>query len=152
MHRLIILGAAMALAASTPSSVAAQATQGKAATRPAPQDTAGKLSFDREVYSYPRRGRRDPFGSLIATGDVRPMFADLMVSGIVWNPSGSGSVAMLKDVSTDELYRAKVGSVFGRIRITGIQRYTVSVAIDEFGFTRQETLSLNVPSPAERTP
>ncbi len=155
MHRVIMLGTAMALASSMPLAVVAQQAPAKAAASAkaaAPADTAGRLRFDREVYSYPRQGRRDPFASLIATGDVRPIFADLTVSGIVWNPSGRGSVAMLKDVTTEELYRAKVGSVFGRIRITGIQRYTVSVAIDEFGFTRQETLSLNVPSPAERTP
>ena len=124
-------------------------TAPSAAARQAAADTAARIVFEREVYRYPREGRRDPFASLIATGDIRPIFADLIVSGIIYDASGT-SVAMLEDVSTGELYRARVGSVFGRIRVTAIRQRSVAVAIDEFGFTRQETLSLN--TPAARTP
>jgi hypothetical protein len=83
---------------------------------------------------------------------VRPIFADLIVSGIMYDPTGRNSVAMLEDVSTGDLYRARVGSVFGRIRVTAIALKQVSIAIDEFGFTRQESLSLTAPSHATRTP
>lgn len=115
-------------------------------------DTAGRIVFSREVYAYPRDGRRDPFASLIATGDIRPIFADLIITGITHDPTGRNSVALLQDVTTREMYRARVGSVFGRLRVTAIRQREISVSIDEFGFTRQETLSINVPSPAERTP
>jgi hypothetical protein len=148
--RRMILSAALVLAAAW-SPLGAQATQRPPAPAPARADST-RISFEREVYQYPRSGRRDPFASLIATGDIRPIFADLIVSGIIYDASGRGSVAMLEDVSTGELYRARVGSVFGRIRVTAIRQRSVAVAIDEFGFTRQETLSLTVPNPAERTP
>lgn len=122
------------------------------ATPAARADTVGRVIFTREVYSYPRDGRRDPFASLIATGDIRPIFSDLVITGITYDPTGRNSVAMLLDVSTQELYRARVGSVFGRLRITSIRRTDVQFAIDEFGHTRQESLSINATSPAERTP
>ncbi len=108
-----------------------------------PTDSAGRIIFRRETYRYPRDGRRDPFASLIATGDIRPLFADLEISVIIEHPDPRQSLAMLKDRSTGELYRARVGSVFGRNRITYIRAGEVGVAIDEFGFTRREVLTNN---------
>lgn len=105
-------------------------------------DSMGRLEIRREDFTYERRGRRDPFASLIASGEIRPLFADLRVTAILVDPAGSNSVAMLKDVSTNQLYKAKVGSVFGRIRVTAIRAKEVAVAIDEFGNTRQEVLML----------
>jgi hypothetical protein len=116
------------------------------------RDSAGNVIFNREVYSYPRGTRRDPFQSLITSGDIRPLLADLEVGGIIFDPTGRNSTAMLKDVSTGELYRARVGSVFGRLRVTAIRRNEVAIAIDEFGFTRQEVLPINAPRRGERTP
>lgn len=159
MRGLAILAVAFGLALSAaPAAAQQKAAPQKAATTAAPQDapratradTAGRLVFEREVFRYPRDGRRDPFASLIATGDIRPIFADLVLSGIIYDPSGRNSMATLRDVSNGDLYRARVGSVFGRIRVTAISRNEVRFAIDEFGFTRQESLSLNVP--AARTP
>jgi hypothetical protein len=123
----------------------------RAQTVPAPTDSAGRLTLLREEFVYARRGRRDPFASLIASGEIRPLFADLRVTGILVDPMASNSVAMLKDISTNQLYRAKVGSVFGRIRITAIRANEVAVAIDEFGNTRQEVLMLKDPR-KEKTP
>jgi len=152
IRRLLLLAVALVVAAP------ALEAQAKAAPKPItipkpdfPTDSLGRLIFSREAYSYPRDGRRDPFASLIATGDIRPLFDDLRVTGIIVDPTGRNSQAMLKDISTQELYRARVGSVFGRIRIAYIRLGEVGVAIDEFGFTRQETLTLNAPS-AARTP
>ena len=118
-----------------------------------PTDSLGRILFARETYAYPRDGRRDPFASLIATGDIRPIFEDLVVTGIIVDDvTGRNSQAILKDVSTNELYRARVGSVFGRIRVTSIRPGEVGLSIDEFGFPRQEVLSQIKPSPATRTP
>ncbi len=116
-----------------------------------PTDSSGKIVFAREVYNYPRDGRRDPFASLIATGDIRPLFDDLRLTSVMYDPTGRTSLAMLKDISTNEVYKVRVGSVAGRNRITYIRSGVVGVAIDEFGFTRQEELTLNVPS-GGRTP
>ena len=114
------------------------------------RDSAGNIVFNREVYTYPRASRRDPFQSLITSGDIRPLLADLEIGGIMFDPTGRNSLATLKDVSTGELYRARVGSVFGRMRVSAISRYTVTIAIDEFGFTRQEVLSTNAPTGGRR--
>jgi hypothetical protein len=117
-----------------------------------PRDSTGKIILRREVYNYPSQGRRDPFASLIVSGDMRPLLADLEVAAIIFDPAGRNSVATLKDRSTGELYRARVGSVFGRIRITAVRQREVGVAVDEFGFTRQETLSITPPQRGQRTP
>lgn len=117
-----------------------------------PRDSAGNIIFNREVYSYSRSGRRDPFASLITSGDIRPILADLEIVGIILDGTGRNSVATLRDVSTSEIYRVRVGSTFGRMRVTAIRQREVSLAIDEFGFTRQEVLSITVPSRGGRTP
>lgn len=116
-----------------------------------PTDSQGRVVFRRETYGYPRDGRRDPFASLIATGDIRPLFNDLVLSVIIEAPDPRQSTATLKDASTGEIYRARVGSVFGRIRIVYIRGNEVGLAIDEFGFTRREVLTINAPS-GERKP
>ncbi len=117
-----------------------------------PRDSSGNIIFNREVYSYSRSGRRDPFASLITTGDIRPILADLEIVGIILDGTGRNSVATLRDVSTSEIYRVRVGSTFGRMRVTAIRQREVGLAIDEFGFTRQEVLSITVPSRGGRTP
>lgn len=117
-----------------------------------PRDSAGNILFRREVYSYPRAGRRDPFASLIVSGDIRPLIADLEISVIIYDPTGRESFATLRDASTGTTYRVRVGTVVGRIRVTAIRQREVSLAVDEFGFTRQEVLSITVPSRGGRTP
>lgn len=131
--------------------VGAQGAAPAAGAPPATADSGGRVVLLREEFYYERRGRRDPFASLIASGEVRPLFADLRVTGILVDPAGKQSVAMLKDVSTNQLYRAKVGAAFGRIRVTAIRANEVAVAIDEFGNTRQEVLMLKDPR-KEKTP
>lgn len=116
------------------------------------RDSAGNVILRREVYTYPSAGRRDPFASLIASGDIRPLLSDLVIVAISLDPTGRNSVATLKDASTNELYRVRNGSVFGRMRVTAIRQREVGLAIDEFGYTRQETLSITVPTRGGRTP
>jgi hypothetical protein len=117
-----------------------------------PRDSTGRIILRREVYNYPSQGRRDPFASLIVSGDMRPLLADLEVAGIIIDPAGRNSVATLKDKSTGELYGVRVGTVIGRIRVTAIRQREVGVAVDEFGFTRQETLSITPPQRGQRVP
>jgi len=159
MNRRPLIAVAL-LVVALPLIVVAQAqrpgTQAPAAppipTADLPRDSAGNLVFRREVYTYQRGGRRDPFASLILSGDMRPLVADLEIAGIMYDPTGRNSFATLKDASTGEIYRARVGSVFGRVRVTAIRQREVAVAVDEFGFTRQEILSITVPSRGGRTP
>lgn len=138
-----------------PALASAQASNRRRVTVPTDgvkRDSAGAVIFHREVYSYPGSGRRDPFSSLIETGDIRPMLQDLEIVAITLAPSPAQSIATLKDVSSNEIYRVRVGSVFGRLRVVAIRQRDVVLAIDEFGNTRQETLSITVPVGGGRTP
>ena len=111
----------------------------------------GGLPFPREVFAYESRGRRDPFASLLTSGVSRPLVADLRVTGILVDPVGANSVAMLRDLATGQLYRAKEGSVFGRVRVTAIRPREVALVVEEFGNTRREVLMLKDPR-KEQTP
>lgn len=113
------------------------------AAKPATQDST-KVSFDREVFFYAKEGRRDPFASPIETGEIRPLVTDLKVVGIIFDASGRNSVAVMRDVSTQLQYRAKVGQILGRAKVMQIKSQEVVLSIDEYGFSRQETLKLNV--------
>src|SRR5574338_194004 len=116
----------------------ASATATRAGTSVA--DTAGKVVLRREVFAYEQNGRRDPFVSLMTVGELRPMISDLAISGILVDPSGKNSVAVLRDVSSHEQYRVKVGQQLGRMRVARITQKTVTFTIEEFGFSRQQEL------------
>lgn len=149
---VLLISAPVLVIAQGGQSQSASTAKVKVSTPELPRDSAGNIIFNREVYSYPRSGRRDPFASLITSGDIRPILADLEIVGIILDGTGGNSVATLRDVSTSEIYRVRVGSTFGRMRVTAIRQREVALAIDEFGFTRQEVLSINVPSRGGRTP
>jgi hypothetical protein len=107
-----------------------------------PADTAGKILLRREVFAYEQSGRRDPFVSLMTVGELRPMISDLIVSGILIDPNGRGSVAVLRDISTKEQYRVRVGQQLGRMRVARIAQKAVTFTIEEFGYSRQQELAL----------
>lgn len=158
LRRSLALIALVSLAVTLPMLADAQGG-GAGAARPADvatdgieRDSAGNVLFRREVYNYPSAGRRDPFSSLIETGDIRPMLADLQIIAITTGQNERQSIATLKDRSSDEIYRVRVGSVFGRMRVTAIRPRELLLEIDEFGYKRQETLSINVPVGGGRTP
>jgi len=119
---------------------AAQAAPG---TRAAANDS-GKITFEREVFAYVSEGRRDPFASPIETGEIRPLVADLRVVGIIYDATGRNSVVVFRDASTQQQYRAKVGQVLGRARVSQIKPQEIVLTIEEYGFKRPETLKLNV--------
>jgi hypothetical protein len=100
-----------------------------------------ELTLSRETFSYSTDGRRDPFFSLMSSGELRPMISDLRLVTIVYDPTGR-SVAVLRDLSTKEQYRVRVGQTLGRMRVAHIRPKTVTFTLDEFGFSRQEELAL----------
>lgn len=110
------------------------------ATPPAPDSS--KITFEREVFTYAPR-ELDPFASPIETGAIRPLVADLKVVGIIFDPAGRNSVAVMRDVSTMQQYRAKPGQMLGRARVSQIRAQEVVLTIEEYGFSRQEILKLN---------
>ena len=104
--------------------------------------TRGEVTFAREVFTYDRSGRRDPFLSLLASGDLRPMLNDLKLVAVAYDPTGRNSVAILRDVSSKDQYRVKLGQTLGRMRVAQIQPKSVTFTIEEFGYSRQEQVSL----------
>lgn len=152
LRRLVCLSALVLVALPTALRAQGRTERPKVSTDRVQRDSTGSVVFSREVYSYPSSGRRDPFASLIESGDVRPLLQDLVVVAITLAPSERQSIATLKDVSSGDIYRARVGTVFGRMRVVAIRQREVVLAIDEFGNTRQETLSITVPVGGGRTP
>jgi hypothetical protein len=125
-------------AAKSPREGVAHATQASAGSTPAPETMS---SLARESFRYARDGRRDPFVSLMAYGELRPLITELRVTSIAFDPNG-GSVAVLRDLGTKEQYRVRVGESLGRMRVARINKKDITFTIEEFGFSRQESLSL----------
>jgi hypothetical protein len=111
---------------------------------------AERPAFEREVFVYSREGRRDPFVSLMSSSDLRPLLSDLKLTGIAYDPTGRNSVAVLRDVNSKEQYRVRVGQSLGRMRVANIGTKSITFTIEEFGYSRQESLAL-VDSKKERT-
>jgi hypothetical protein len=94
----------------------------------------------RESYNYEAEGRRDPFYSLILTDDLRPLLADLRLVGILYEPSGHRTYAVMRDLQTNAQYRVGNGATLGRMRVAQIRQRAVIFTIDEFGLSRQDSL------------
>jgi hypothetical protein len=96
----------------------------------------------REVFAY-EGGGRDPFVSLLKSGDIRPLLSDLKLVGIYYDQRyPARSVAVLRDVTNGKRYRAKAGDVMGRLKVTQIRPREIVFTVQEFGFERQESLQL----------
>ena len=123
---------------------AARVTGGPAATPVAALDTAG-LSSDgvqRESFSY-GGGGRDPFVSLLDAEKMGPEFADLQLLGIYFDEHRPvRSVAVLRDRVSGKRYSMKPGDRAGRLSVMSIRERDVVFSIEDFGYERQETLSM----------
>ncbi|HVS60054.1 MAG TPA: hypothetical protein VHE82_05105 [Gemmatimonadaceae bacterium] len=113
---------------------------------PLPVDTAPKVLINREVFQYAGDGRRDPFVSLLTTTDLRPLLNDLKLVAVAFDPRGQNSVAVLRDVTSKEQYKVRVGQTIGRMRVAAIQEKAVIFTIEEFGYSRQEILPFVIDS------
>ncbi len=100
------------------------------------------ISLVRESFNYAADGRRDPFMSLMKTGELRPAVSDLKLVTVIYDPAGR-SVAILRDLTTKEQYRIKVGQTLGRMRVASIQPKSVTFTVIAIGTTFQEVLALN---------
>jgi hypothetical protein len=133
----------MALLAAGP--LGAQAKPNPApAARPdsARPDTTMTPALVREVFSY-EGGGRDPFLSLLKTGDIRPLLSDLRLVGVYYDGRyPARSVAVLRDVTNMKVYRVKPGNIIGRLKATAIRPREIVFTVQEFGFERQESLQL----------
>jgi hypothetical protein len=115
----------------------------------APQDTqvtdsarAAGTELSREVFAY-RGSGRDPFRSLLASGEVRPLFEDLRLMAVVYDARyPARSVAVLRDVSVGKRYDVRVDDELGRLRVVEIRENEVVFTLEEFGVARQVSLVL----------
>ena len=125
--------------------ILAGVTAGAAQQPAAPPDSAppqAPPSLVREVFAYEGAGR-DPFLSLIQTGDVRPLISDVRLVAVYYDARyPARSVAVLRDITTSRIYRVKPGEIIGRLKTTQIRPREVVFTVQEFGYERQETLAL----------
>ena len=122
-------------------------------TRGGAQGDGRQMTIEREVFSYTGAGRRDPAVSLMNTDDLRPLISEVQVIGIMYDEEGTNSIAILRNtVDKKTQYRLKLGQMLGRMKVTQITRREVVFTIDEFGFSRQERLSVKPDTTVARTP
>lgn len=134
MRHLLILAA---LAASVAAPAEAQQTQPPAAGQPGGDPV---LVFEREVFEYPGRARRDPF--LPLTGqNAGPLFDDLQLRMIIFDSNPNESIVSLVDVSGNN-YRLRRGETVGNATVIDIGPTRVIFSVDDFGLRRQEVLDL----------
>lgn len=105
-------------------------------------DSAHQVLINREIFDYDAGGRRDPFVSLMNTSELRPLITELKLVAVAYDPLGRNSVAVLRDLTSKEQYRIRVGQTLGRMRVAAIHEKEVVFTIEEFGYSRQETLNM----------
>jgi hypothetical protein len=146
-------GAAPQKGASAPAAARGGARPGDSAGVSQAGRQPGAVTVYRETFTYVEGGRRDPFVSLMLSGELRPILTDLQLTGVVYDEERPlNSVALLVDVSTGESYRRRVGEVLGRMKVTKIGREEIAFSIDEFGLSRSETLIIDKTKKAGSAP
>ena len=96
----------------------------------------------RETFAY-GGASRDPFASLIKSAHVGPELAELQLVGIYEDLRYTGnSIAVLREKTSLKRYKLRQGEQLGRLRVSQIRSKDVVFTIEDFGYTRQETLSL----------
>ena len=101
-----------------------------------------ETEVQRETFAY-SGGTRDPFGSLMKLKSAGPELGDLQLVGVYQDLRNSAnSVAVLREKSTSHRHKVRVGDELGRLRVRQILARDVVFNIEDFGYERQETLSL----------
>ena len=130
---------------SADTSVMQQGNTALAKTAPVPPAGGPKrdsVLVMREQFSYDRDGRRDPFVSLMTTTDLRPTISDLRLTSVLYDQSGRRPVAIMRDSIANVQWRVTTGMTLGRMRVSSIRPRVVVFTIEEFGFSRQDSLML----------
>jgi hypothetical protein len=103
---------------------------------------AKETEMSRETFAY-SGSTRDPFNSLLNMEKAGPEVADLQLVGIYQNMrSPSASVAVFREKEGGKRHKLRAGDQLGRSRVVQIRDRDVVFMIEDFGFERQETLSL----------
>jgi len=103
---------------------------------------AKETEMYRETFAY-SGSIRDPFNSLLNMAKAGPEVADLQLVGIYQNMRvPSGSVAVFREKEGGKRHKLRAGDQLGRSRVVQIRERDVVFIVEDFGFERQETLSL----------
>jgi hypothetical protein len=103
---------------------------------------AREIEVMRETFAY-AGGTRDPFNSLIDLDKAGPEVSDLDLVGVYLDlRSPSNNVVVLRERTSSKRHKLRVGDQLGRARLTQIRPRDAVFMIQDFGFERQETLSL----------
>ena len=103
---------------------------------------AKETEMYRETFAY-SGSIRDPFNSLLNMAKAGPEVADLQLVGIYQNMrTPSGNVAVFREKEGGKRHKLRAGDQLGRARVVQIRERDVVFTIEDFGFERQETLSL----------
>jgi hypothetical protein len=135
---------------SAPAPPAAEAAAPAVSPAPVAQDSAAadsvqkgnEMDMSRETFAY-SGAARDPFNSLLNMAKSGPELADLQLVGIYQNlRAPSASVAVFREKDGGKRHKLRAGDQVGRSRLIQIRDRDVVFIIEDFGFERQETLSL----------
>jgi hypothetical protein len=103
---------------------------------------AREIEVMRETFAY-GGGTRDPFASLIDVASTGPDFGNLELVGVYQDlRSRTNSVIVVREKGSLKRYKLRVGDQVGRARLAQIQPRDAVFMIHDFGYERQETLSL----------
>jgi hypothetical protein len=103
---------------------------------------AREIEVMRETFAY-GGGTRDPFASLINVASAGPEIGDLELVGVYQNlRSRTSSVIVLREKVSLKRHKLRVGDQVGRARLVQIRPRDAVFTIQDFGYERQETLSL----------
>jgi hypothetical protein len=103
---------------------------------------AREIEVMRETFAY-AGGTRDPFNSLIDRDKAGPEVSDLDLVGVYLDlRSPANNVVVLRERTSSKRHKLRVGDQLGRARLTQIRPRDAVFMIQDFGFERQETLSL----------
>jgi hypothetical protein len=143
---MLALGAALigTAVAQQPAARPAQQPRRQTPAESAAADTSFRVDYRREVYNY-QGASRDPFHSLITTADVRQDIGDLRLVSIIFDARGGNSIAVIREIGSNAVHRLRRGQSIGRLRVIQIRQYEVVFQVEEFGFERQEVLTLSRP-------
>jgi hypothetical protein len=104
---------------------------------------AREIEVMRETFAY-AGGTRDPFASLINKDNSGIEIGNLDLVGVYLDlRTPSNNVIVLREKGTDgKRHKMRVGDQLGRSRLVEIRRRDAVFMIADFGYERQETLSL----------
>jgi hypothetical protein len=104
---------------------------------------AREIEVMRETFAY-AGGTRDPFATLINKDDSGIEIGNLDLVGVYLDlGTPSNNIIVLREKGTDgKRHKMRVGDQLGRSRLVQIRRRDAVFMIADFGYERQETLSL----------